>query len=589
MVLRLLCTMLVCMALWTSAAQGQEDAPPRSEPTVRYRVQIDGPRQLTSLLQEGLSIVRWQQDPDMTETQLERLVEEAVRQAREAAATEGYFSAGVVGSIDKGEDRWTVHIAIEPGPRTYIADVDLRFTGPAADDDAAKEVLRKIRRGWALTRGQPFRQSAWDDAKEVAQRELSAWKYAGANIANSQALVDPKRQTANLMVELASGPEYRFGLVEVSGARRYPDTIVHKLSPLGQGELFSREKLLIYQRRLLETGYYVSAQVDAEPDPAFAGAMPVRVAVIEGNSQHVEVGIGYNTDRGARFEVRYSDVDLLNSAWRFRSALQLDRKVQNLQLDLDSPPRSNGSWNNFFARTRQQDIQNESTSELAVGVQHQWGFERTPNAFIVSAHTEEQIVGGTPREDRHAIYIGYRHPFRKTDDPVSPRSGYLGSIEVGGAPDWLSSRVFTRAVGSLTLLVPLGRRDDLLLRSQLGIVLSGGRDGIPSSFLFRTGGDQTVRGYGFESIGVPEGDAIVGGRYLAVGSVEYTHWFSDSWGLAAFMDAGNAWDDRDRLRLARGYGVGGRFRTPIGPIRADLAYGERSQDIRLHFSVGFTF
>jgi translocation and assembly module TamA len=187
------------------------------------------------------------------------------------------------------------------------------------------------------------------------------------------------------------------------------------------------------------------------------------------------------------------------------------------------------------------------------------------------------------------VYFGYRRPFRKTDDPVSPRSGYLGSIEVGGAPDWLSSRTFTRAVGSLSVLLPLARRDDLLLRTQLGIVLSGGRDGIPSSFLFRTGGDQTVRGYAFESIGVPEGEATVGGRYLAVASAEYTHWFGESWGLAVFADVGNAWDKLNKPKLARGYGFGGRFRTPIGPIRADLAYGERTRDVRLHFSVGFAF
>jgi translocation and assembly module TamA len=375
----------------------------------------------------------------------------------------------------------------------------------------------------------------------------------------------------------------------VIGARRYPERLVRNLSPVSEGEVYDRDKLLVYQRRLLETGYFVSAQVAVDPQPAQAAAVPVRVAVIEGNSQRVETGISYNTDRGARFELRYGDVDVRDSAWRFHSALQLDAKVQDIQLDLDSPPNSDGSWNNPFVRRREADIQNESTTEIAFGMNHNWGFERVPTSFILSGHLEEQRIGPGLIDHRQAVYVGYRRPFRHTDDPVSPRSGYLGEIEVGGAPGALSTRMFTRALGSLSLLVPLGRRDDLLLRTQLGVVLSGGRDGIPSSFLFRTGGDQTVRGYAFESIGVPEGDAIVGGRYLAVGSVEYTHWFGESWGLAAFMDAGNAWDDVNRLELARGYGFGGRFRTPIGPIRADLAYGARTQDIRLHFSVGFAF
>jgi translocation and assembly module TamA len=121
------------------------------------------------------------------------------------------------------------------------------------------------------------------------------------------------------------------------------------------------------------------------------------------------------------------------------------------------------------------------------------------------------------------------------------------------------------------------------------VVVAETREGVPTLFLFRTGGDQTVRGYDFESLGVRQGDAIVGGRRLAVGSVEYTHWIGESWGLAAFLDAGNAWDRGTSFNPALGYGLGARFRTPIGPIRADLAYGDETSEFRIHFSVGYTF
>ena len=130
---------------------------------------------------------------------------------------------------------------------------------------------------------------------------------------------------------------------------------------------------------------------------------------------------------------------------------------------------------------------------------------------------------------------------------------------------------------------------DLLIRGEVGTVFADTRAGIPSTFLFRTGGDTTVRGYAFESIGVREGDAIVGGRYLAVASVEATHWVGPNWGVAVFVDAGDAWDERGAFDPALGYGIGGRVRTPIGPIRADLAYGQRQHQLRLHFSIGYTF
>jgi translocation and assembly module TamA len=153
----------------------------------------------------------------------------------------------------------------------------------------------------------------------------------------------------------------------------------------------------------------------------------------------------------------------------------------------------------------------------------------------------------------------------------------------------VSSRGFGRGIARLQYFVPLGRRDDVLLRAEAGAVLAGGRDGIPQSLLFRTGGDSTVRGYAFQSIGVQDGDAIVGGRYYTLGSVEYTRWVGDAWGLAAFVDAGDAVDRPKDLDLAVGYGVGVRVRSPIGPFRLDFAYGDRTEEFRIHFSVGVAF
>ena len=556
---------------------------------LEYRVEIDAPRELADLLRQGLNVVRWQHDPQMTPEQLRRLADEAVREARETAATEGYFSARVAVSIDDTARPWIVRLTVEPGERTQVGEVDLRFSGPAVDDGEARALFRKVRETWSLRRGEPFRQADWDAAKRRAVRELASWRYAAARVAESRALVDPETRRATLMVELASGPPFRFGELRVSGVRRYSDALVENLSPFRPGEVYDRDKLLVYQRRLLESGYFVSVQADIAPEEGQAEAAPVRVAVIEGNTQHIETGVGYNTDAGPRVELRYSNHDVFDSAWRFHSDLRLDQKIQNLQLAFDSPPRPGGRWNSFFARARQADIQNEFTRELAAGVSHNWGAELAPTALILSGHMEEQRVAGSVTDNRHALYAGFRRSFRKTDDYVAPRAGYMATFEVGGAPRALASRQFLRGVVSGLFFIPFGRSDDLLLRGQAGRVIANTREGIPTSFLFRTGGDQTVRGYAFESLGVRQGDAVVGGRRYAVAGAEYTHWFGESWGIAGFVDAGNAWDDSTLFKPALGLGLGARFRTPIGPIRADLAYGEETRAFRLHFSVGYTF
>jgi translocation and assembly module TamA len=556
---------------------------------VRYRVEVEAPREMAATLRKGLSLQRWQDDPQMTEERLRRLAAEAEREAREVAATEGYFSPRVEVQVDESKSPWSVMVKVDPGERTRVSHVEIRFSGPAAQDPEAREQFQRVRERWRLRRGEPFRQSDWDAAKREAARELARWRYAAARVADSQATIDPEKREARLDIELASGPAFRFGPVRVTGLKRYADAVAENLNPIREGQTYDRDLVLTYQRRLLETGYFASVQADIDAHPLLADAAPLRVSVIEASSQHVETGVGYNTDGGARAELSYSNQDVFDSAWRFKSALRVDQKIQQLDANLDTPPRPGGRWNSVFGRARQADIQNETTRELSLGVSHNLYDRMAPIALIVSGHLEEQNVGGDVTDNRAALYFGHRRSFRQTDDLLFPREGYLGTVEIGGAPPGLASREFFRVTGHASLLLAIGRSGDLLLRGQAGVVAAKTREGIPTTFLFRTGGDQTVRGYAFESLGVPQGNAIVGGRRLAVGSVEYTHWIGDNWGLAVFTDAGNAWDEGATFEPAVGYGVGGRFRTPIGPIRADLAYGEKTGEFRIHFSVGYTF
>ena len=556
---------------------------------LEYRVDIEAPPALAKLL-ERLSLMRWRTDPDMNAERLRRLVDEAVYEAKEALATEGYFSADVASSIEQSAEPWVVRLRVEPGARTRIGEVDIRFTGPATTDGEARSLLNRVRQNWGLRRGQPFRQEDWEAAKRAAVRELAGWRYAAAKIGASEAHIDPKAQQARLTVEIDSGPPFRFGSIDVTGARRYPDALVANLAPFKPGDVYDRDRLLLYQQRLLESGYFASVQAEIDANPALADAAPLHVAVLEGNSQRIEGGVSYNTDVGPRVEARYGNMDIFDSAWRFRNSLRLDRKIKDLRLDFDSPPRSGAVWENYFAQAKEQNIQNELTRQLSVGVSRNLSFGPTPAALVLSATSEDQRIGDLVADTRYAVYFGGRRQLRKTDALVLPRRGYVGTVEVGGAPGALSSRAFLRGVVSATLFLPVGRSGDLVLRGQGGAVLSNALEGIPSNFLFRTGGDQTVRGYAFESLGVEQAGAIVGGRRLLVGSAEYIFWVSDVWGIAVFADAGDAWDAGLRPeKLARGYGTGARFRTPIGPVRADVAYGERTGEWRLHFSVGYTF
>src|SRR5688572_4000887 len=126
---------------------------------LRYRVEVEAPRELARTLRQGLSLSRWQNDPKMNPEQLRRLGEEAGREASQVAAAEGYFSPRVDVRIDEGQTEWTVAVSVDPGPRTRVAAVDIRFSGPAGQDPEAAALFKCVREGWRLRRGEPFRQS----------------------------------------------------------------------------------------------------------------------------------------------------------------------------------------------------------------------------------------------------------------------------------------------------------------------------------------------------------------------------------------------------------------------------------------------
>jgi translocation and assembly module TamA len=203
---------------------------------------------------------------------------------------------------------------------------------------------------------------------------------------------------------------------------------------------------------------------------------------------------------------------------------------------------------------------------------------------------EKQRVAGFRTEKRHAVTGNWAVTLRRTNHPLFPDEGYLLNLQLGGAPGIVvAETAFFRAYGKAVGYLKAGSRGVITLRGELGSVWAGEVTGVPSDYLFRTGGDSTVRGYSYQSLGVERGDAVVGGRALAVASAEYTHWVTPDWGAAVFYDAGNAAAKFSDIRLAQGYGLGARWRSPVGPLNLDLAYGERSGKVRLHFSVGIFF
>jgi translocation and assembly module TamA len=574
-----------CLLLFATGAAAAQAALAGEEAEFRFQLVVDAPSRLRDMLQSGLDLSRWQTYENMTLPLLESLLRDARAQALEAAATEGYFNARVDITIEALQQGMrSVRLQLIPGEPARVANVSIALSG--TQDPAAEA---RVRAQWSLAPGEMFRQPAWENAKSSALAELARTHYAGAAVAASRATIDPATNSADLALVLNPGPAFAFGPVTVTGLSKYPAETVTYLAPFKPGDPYAREEVEVFLRRLNATNYFASTQVVVDDDRDLADAAPVRVSVIEAPTRRLEAGIGYSTDTLYRATAAWRDVNVFDSAWRLRTELRVESKLQQLGATLDLPARSDGWADSFDAAATHTDIQNLVTRGAVIGATRHRIDERRQPAFGLSYYFEQQLPDRAPPDLARALFARYEYTRRTTDDLLFPHTGAVAALRLGASAPGISTRSFGRMVAQLAWFHPFTRRDDIALRGELAAVLAHSSQGIPQALLFRTGGDTTVRGYAFESLGVQKGSAIVGGRYYALASAEYTHWFADTWGVAAFIDTGNAADQPGGFRFATGYGIGARVKSPIGPFRLDLARGQDTGEIRVHFSVGLAF
>lgn len=580
-----------------SAADGDATAPggapsaqSQSSDAIHYRVVIDAPKEFNDVLRNSVDLVRWQSYADMTDDLLDRLAHDAVDQAREAVSTQGYFTPTIDIDVDRKTDPITVTLHVKPGEPTRITDITIEVTGPAVHDGGAGEAaVADMERNWGLPKGAIFTQSAWDSAKVRAVATLVASPYAAAKIVSSEARIDPSTREGTLNVEIESGPPFHVGRLEITGLSRYSEALVRNFSTIKPGDLYSAAALDQYLRRLNGTGYFASAQAAIDTDPTKADDATVRLALIEAPIKTFESGIGYSTDTEFRINASYRNVDINGHALQFYADARIETLVQSASIRFVQPPGPDGWVDSVLMKWEHTNLNNLITQTATAGVRRTGIDERNQWQYGAQYIDDSLRPTGADKSSSHALYFDVQRVFRRVDDLIAPTRGWILDAQGGVGVPAVSTRGFGRVVARFGYWYPIGSEYQLMARLEGGGVFGASRQEVPSTLLFRTGGDTSVRGYGFQSLGVKDGEATVPARYYVVGSLEATRWINQTWGIATFIDTGNAFDEISTPALVVGYGVGARVRTPIGPFRFDVAYGQQSRQVRLHFSVGLAF
>ncbi len=553
------------------------------------------------MLQRHLELQRYRAVTDLEDAELARLLALAERNARELLGTLGFFSPKIDITREQGAARPLIVVAVEPGEATRVSAVSLDFAGDIAqspDADAAAQ-RNEIGKGWRLPMGQRFTQDGWSDAKAQALRQLVARRYPAGRVSYSLADVDAPSNRVQLGLRLDSGPLFRLGALRVSGVERYDPQLVQRLARLAQGSVYDQDRIERAQQRLTGSGYFDSAFIYVDPadDPLAAS---VQVTVREAPLQKVVLGLGLTTDSGPRASVEHRYNRVPGIGWRAVTKLQVERKSPFIETEWTGIPADDGWRWGVLARAERLDDDVLVTQGQRLRVGRSWQGERIDrNAYVqydraTVRQRSDAVQAVADTGDGTALSANLVWTGRYFDRLPLPSSGVGVGFELGGGVTLTGSKSpFQRTVLRGLYLRPLalGR---LQVRGEAGAVLARSSARVPSTQLFRTGGDTSVRGYGFRDIGVERNGVVGPGRYLAVGSVEWQRPIRRD-GVPSnlentfFVDAGSVADRPGDLRPAVGIGTGVRYRSPLGPLQADVAYGVKTRRVRLHLSVGVTF
>ena len=590
-------------------AQSLPDTPPAATPaSAAFNLDIQAPDDIKPVLEQHLELLRYRELTDLSDSELARLLTTAEQNTRDLVATLGYFSPDIRLELlpASATALRVVQVRVSPGEPTLVSEVRVEFTGPITDDPLPLTQRQQIESRWPLPTGMRFTQVGWTAAKQQALRQLTTQRFPTGHITASLADIDPVTHRATLSLTLDSGPVYRLGALLITGTQRYDPEIVTRLARLAPGADYEQTELVDAQQRLTDSGYFDSVyiSIDTSADPA---AAPVRIQLKEATLQKMVFGVGASTDSGARLSMEHTHHKLPLMGWQAVSKLMLDRTTQSIGTELTSPPdESNWRWVTSGLLQNQQVGSDDITSQRLRLGRSQTGVQIDRNYYLQYDRAQTAASETTPNTVAESLSVNFALTRRNFDSLPFPTSGWGTGMEIGGGTTLGSQQVpYSRLLLHGLIYWPLGRQTDtgladpragrLMLRAQAGGVFAKDEASLPSTQLFLTGGDNSVRGYSVHEIGVTLADGqTTAGRYLTVGSIEWQHPITRNarltdWEGTLFIDAGAVADQPDQLKAKVGVGVGARWKSPVGPLQIDLAYGLAVERLRLHLNVGFSF
>jgi translocation and assembly module TamA len=531
---------------------------------------------------------------DVSAAQAHQLYDRAPALIASALEPYGYYNAKVDGELRQTPQGYTAVLHVHAGEPATVATFELALPDPARDEKPVRKALATF----TPKQGQWLDHAAYEKSKTAVQAALLASGYLDAKLVTHT--VEVSRTDNRVAIKLAwqPGARYRYGATAFTGSQFY-DTFLDRYVPWHKGDFYDQAQLLQLQQKLIDADYFAVVEVQPDIEHAHDGVVPIEVTLGPAKRNIYTAGIFVDTDIG--FGVRGG----MTRRWvnqrghKLKLEVQVAQRLKSAAATYSIPlPGPNDRSYNLGANYLDQNTETtQSHTKSLVGNETRlWqGFTRTLGLHaltgdftILDPHHNKAL---DERGDTTLLYPELLLERKRADDLLFVRDGYSLALAARATPGLASSTHFAQARADAKWIHGIGKRQRVILRGSLGAMVVGDFDKLPPELRFFAGGDRSIRGYGFQTIGPHnEHELVVGGRDLAVASAEYEYYFNRNWGVATFVDAGDAFSGFGNFRTHVGSGVGLRWRSPVGMVRADIGVPVHDPDgktgLELHLVIG---
>lgn len=531
---------------------------------------------------------------DVSAAQAKRLFDHAPAQIATALEPYGYYHATANGELKQTPDGFVAVLHVTLGEPTVVETFELVLPDPARDEKAVRKALATF----SPKKGERMDDAAYEKSKATVQAALLASGYLDAKPVVHEVSVSRNDNRAALKLTWDVGPRYRYGPTAFTGGQ-FDLGFLDRYLPWHEGDFYAQDQLLQLQQKLVDADYF--AVVEVAPDVAHAanGVVPIEVTLGPAKRTVYTAGVFVDTDIGFGVKGAITRRWINAKGHKLKLETQIAQRLKSASATytIPLPGANNRSYNvgvSYLDENTKTTLSH--TESVVVNEARDWlGFQRTLGLHALTGDFTILDPNGNKVLDERGnttlLYPELVLTKKKADDPLFVRDGYSLVLAARASPGLLSATHFEQVRADAKWIKGVGKRQRVILRATLGATTVGDFDKLPPELRFFAGGDRTIRGYPFQTIGpVDDKGLVVGGRDIALGSAEYEYYFSRNWGVATFVDAGDAFSGFGTFRTRIGTGVGLRWRSPVGMVRADLGTPVHDPDgrtgIQLHLVIG---